>query len=139
MSARYIITAALLGAGWFLVLLIPGTTRGWLLGGPGSSFILLVVTAVLIATVFRRYILRAETFGQRLARAFVLSYVGTIVFLVLTVTWIWIEDLLFGGLANLHDSLAILYIGTLIALLYMPVVLPYGLACQYILERAAKD
>lgn len=74
---RYCATAAGLGAGWFVVLLIPGMTRG--------------------------------------------------------------RTLVFGGLANLHDTLSLYVMGLMAVTLACFVVVPYGLFCQYVMNPLANS
>jgi hypothetical protein len=134
---KYASAAALLGAGWFVVLLLPTTTRGWLLEEAPRNLALLVVASVVVALAFRRFIAGADTFGSQLARAVILPYVGCLVYLGLVAAWIWVEDLLFGGLANLHDTLSLFVMGLTAAALSFLVVVPYGLLCQYVMSAAA--
>ena len=87
---RYCTTAAALGAGWFVVLLVPGMTRQW----------------------------------------------GCFVFLTLWATLLWAPTLVFGGLANLHDTLSLYVMGLTATAISFYVVIPYGLACQYVMKSA---
>ena len=45
---------------------------------------------------------------------------------------------MFGGLANLNDTIAFYFWGLWTAVLAFPVVIPFGLVCQYVMHWAAK-
>jgi hypothetical protein len=61
-----------------------------------------------------------------------------LIYLSVVTAWIWIRQLLFGGLANLHDTLSLYAMGLTAALLACFVVVPFGLACQYVMSAAAE-
>jgi hypothetical protein len=135
---RYLATAGLLGLGWFAVLLVPGWTRAWLspdLRGAASNAALLVVTSMAIAWIFRRVIARASSWRDRWLRAALLPYVGCVLYLTL---WNAVEaarGLAHGAPFQAHDA-AVLYVwGLGQALLACFVVVPFGLLCQWALER----
>jgi hypothetical protein len=134
---KYCVTAGGLGAGWFVVLLIPGITREWLLENPGQNLAGLVASSVLVALWCRRYIGRAETLGEHLLRAIVIPYLGCVVFLSLWAALFWARTLLFGGLASLYDTLSLYAIGMVAVTVSFYVVIPYGLWCQHVMSRAA--
>jgi len=134
---RYVTTAALLGLGWFVVLLLPGMTRGWLVENALSGLLLLPLASVLVALTFRGFIARAATFGQHLLRAVVLPYVGCAVYLGLWAAWWWAEHAFSGNLANLHDTLSVFAMGLVATAVSCFVVVPWGLVCQYALCAAA--
>lgn len=133
---RYGVIAALLGAGWFPVLLIPRMTRDWLLTSPWQNILCLVVASVLVAFACRRYIGRAETTRNHLARAVVIPYVGCVVFLTLWAALLWARTLLFGGLANAHDTMSLYIMGFTAVTLSCYVAIPYGLLCQRVMYDA---
>ena len=133
---RYLVTAALLGIGWLPVLLFPSVTRGWLLEDVPSNVACLMTASVIVAVVFRSFIQRADTFSSHVWRATVVPYAGCAIFLTLWNAMIWIEDLMFGGLANLPDTLSLYAMGFLAASLSFFVVVPYGLLCQYVMHAA---
>jgi hypothetical protein len=134
---RYFVTAALLGAGWFVVLLLPGVTRGFLLEQPMQSIGFLVVASLVTAAVFARFIASASSFASHLVRAVVLPYAGCLVYLTLMAAAIWVRSLLTGGLANLHDTLSLYAMGFTAATVSFYVVVPYALLCQFVMHRAA--
>ncbi len=133
---RYCTTAAALGAGWFGVLLVPGMTRQWLLADIGKNLGCLVVASVVIAVVCRGFIGSADTLGSRLLRAVVVPFLGCFVFLTLWTTLLWVPSLVFGGLANLRDTLSLYVMGLTATAISFYVVVPYGLACQYVMKSA---
>jgi hypothetical protein len=135
---RYVSAAAMLGVGWFVVLLVPKTTREFLLQDAARNLAFLAIASVIIAVAFRKFIAAAETFGGDLVRALILPYAGTVVYLSLVAGAIWTEQLLFGGLANLHDTLSLYAMGLVAAILACLVVVPYGLLCQYVMRSAAE-
>jgi hypothetical protein len=132
---RYSITAGLLGLGWFVVLLIPSITRNWLADNTFLNMVYLIAASVLIARLGRKYIGRAETFGGHLVRATLLPYLGAFIFLTIWNLQIWGKTLLFGGLANVHDTFSLYYMGLIAVTVSLYVVIPYGLFCQYIMQR----
>ncbi|MGH8016615.1 MAG: hypothetical protein ACREBV_10515, partial [Candidatus Zixiibacteriota bacterium] len=131
---KYLLTAAVLGLGWFVVLFIPSMTRNWLIENTFLNIVFLVIASVLIARLGRRYIGRAESFGGHLVRATLLPYLGTFIFLTIWNIQIWGKTLLFGGLANLHDSFSLYYMGLIAVTVSLYVVIPYGLFCQYTMQ-----
>ena len=134
---RYCSAAGGLGVGWFIVLLIPGITREWLLANKWQNLGCLAVSSVLVSVVFRRFISSAETLWDYLVRATVIPYLGTFVFLSLWTVLLWTRTLLYGGLANLHDTLSLYLMGMLAVTLSFFVVVPYGLFCQYVMNTVA--
>lgn len=130
---RYCLTASGLGVGWFVVLLIPGVTRGWLLADAWLSLGWLVAASVLVALLCRGFIGRAETLGDHLIRGAVIPYLGCFVFLSLWAAQIWLKTLLYGGLANAHDTVSLYVMGMTAAAVSFLVVIPYGLLCQYVM------
>ena len=134
---RYCSTAGGLGVGWFVVLLIPGMTREWLLANKWQNLGCLVVSSVIVAVVFRRFIGSADTLWDYLVRATMIPYLGTFVFLSLWTALLWTRTLLYGGLANLHDTLSLYVMGMIAVTVSFFVVIPYGLLCQYIMNSVA--
>lgn len=134
---RYCSAAAALGAGWFLVLLIPGMTREFLLGNVLQNLVCLIVASVIVAIACREFIDRAETWGAHLVRATVIPYFGCVIFLSLYAAMLWARSLLYGGLANLHDTVSLYVMGLIAATLSFFVVIPYGLLCQYVMSSVS--
>ena len=87
--------------------------------------------------VFRRFIGRADTLWDYLVRATVIPYLGTFVFLSLWTALLWTRSLLYGGLANLHDTLSLYLMGMIAVTVSFFVVIPYGLLCQYVMNSVA--
>jgi hypothetical protein len=131
---RYGSTAAVLGVGWFVVLLIPRLTREWLLANPLQNLGFLVAASIIVAVACRGFILRADALGAHLVRATVMPYLGCLVFLSLTAAALWARSFLSGGLANLHDTVSLYVMGLTATTLSLFVVVPYGLLCQYVLN-----
>lgn len=134
----YYVLAAILGAGWYLVLLLPPWTRAWLTGEPrtaGWSIAELMLTSVIVAALFRRTIQTSHTWGAHMVRALTIPYAGCLVYLTVWNAGVWARTLLFGGLANLHDTMAVYVWGTRDALFSCFVVVPYGLVCQVVLKE----
>ena len=136
---RYAATAGVLGVGWFVVLLVPGMTRGWLLEAPWQNLLCLVLTSVIVAVLCRGYIEDAETPWEHLIRAVVLPYVGCFAFLTLWSALLWGRTLIYGGLANLHDTVSLYAMGMTAAVVSCFVVVPYGFLCQYVMNAVARS
>ena len=131
---RYGLTAAALGVGWFILLLVPRITREWLLADILQNLGCLIVASVIVAVACRRFIDGAETLGEHLLRAAVIPYLGCIVFLSLIAAILWARSFVFGGLANLHDTVSLYVMGLTATTLSLFVVVPYGLLCQYVMN-----
>jgi hypothetical protein len=127
----YAFTAAALGAGWFLVLLVPPATREWLVANIAQNLACLMVASVVVAVACRRYILGAGSRSGHALRAVALPYLGCLVFLTLTAAVLWTRSLVQGGLANVHDTLSLYAMGLTATTTSLYVVVPYGLLCQY--------
>ena len=136
---RYFTIAGGLGFGWFFVLLIPNNTRGWFLQEVPWSIGLLVSSGVIAAFAFRGFIRTARTFQEHLWRAITIPYAACAFYLTLWSAKLWIHDLIFGGLANLHDTIALYFWGLLSAAWAFPVVIPFGLVCQYVMNWVANS
>jgi hypothetical protein len=134
---RYCSTAAALGVGWFLVLLVPRMTREWLLANALQNLGCLVVASVIVAVACRGFIDRADTLGAHLVRAAVIPYFGCIVVLSLSAAMLWARTFLYGGLANLHDTVSLYVMGLTATTVSLFVVIPYGLLCQYVMSSAS--
>jgi hypothetical protein len=134
---RYCFTAAALGAGWFLVLLIPRITRQWLLADVLQNLVCLVVASVVVAVACRGFIDGADTLVAHLVRAAVIPYIGCIVFLSLFAVMLWVRSFWYGGLANLHDTLSLYVMGLTATTVSLFVVIPYGLLCQYVMNSVS--
>ena len=134
---RYYSTAAVLGAGWFPVLLIPHITREWLLADVPQNLGCLVAASIIVASACRRFILRADTLSEHLVRATAMPYLGCIVFLSITAGILWARSILSGGLANLHDTVSLYVMGLTATTVSLLVVIPYGLLCQYVLKSVS--
>ncbi len=139
---RYYGTALALGFGWFAVLLIPSTTRGWILNGPGGAFatlVALVISSLLTSYIFKRWIVSASSFRDNLLRAVPIPYVGCVIYLTLYNVFAGSIDFANVGRVNVHDSVVLYYWGLLYAALAAYVIIPYSFFCQWILNRISKD
>jgi hypothetical protein len=135
---RFVATAAALGAGWFVVLLVPGVTREWLLAGWLPSLACLVAASVLVALPARRWIARAETFGARLLRAVLVPAAGCVLYLTLWAALAGLRGLAGGETLNAHDLLSLYATGLAAAAASFWVVVPYGYLCQVAMEGRAR-
>ena len=134
---KYCAAAAILGCGWFVVLQVPAVTREWLLADVFKNLGCLIVASIIVALAARKFISSADTFGQHLLRAAVIPYLGCVVYLSLSVGLIWLQTVLYGGLANLHDTLSLYVMGLSAAAVSFFVVIPYGLLCQYAMSSVS--
>ncbi|HUD00576.1 MAG TPA: hypothetical protein VMR88_18945 [Candidatus Polarisedimenticolaceae bacterium] len=114
-----------------MVLLVPSVTREWLLADILQNLGCLVVASIIVALAARRFISNADTFGEHLLRATVIPYLGCLVYLSLSAGLLWLQTFLYGGLANVHDTLSLYVMGLSAAAISFFVVIPYGLLCQY--------
>ncbi len=70
-------------------------------------------------------------------RAVAVPLVGAFVYLTLVAAAMWTRQLLYGGLANLHDTGSMYLYGMVVAVLAFPLTISYGLVCQYCLHAVA--
>jgi hypothetical protein len=135
---KYHSTAAVLGIGWFLVLLIPEGTRGWLLkfiqGLAPYHLSVLVLSSVIVAFIFRRAIVAANIILKHLTCGCVIPYVGCIVYLTIITVFLYERKL---SVRDVHDALGIYLFGIIFALRSFFVVLPFGIVSQYIMNKVA--
>ena len=131
---KYCAAAGALGCGWFVVLLVPTVTREWLLADVFKNLGCLVVASIIVSLAARKFISSAETFGQHLMRATVIPYLGCLVYISLSAGLLWLQSVLYGGLANVHDTLSLYVMGLTAAAVGFFVVIPYGLFCQYVMR-----
>ena len=136
---RYSTIAGALGIGWFFILLIPSYTRGWLLIEVPWNIASLVFSGLIAALVFHGFIRSARTFQEHLWRGITIPYAACAFYLTLWQARLWILDLAFGGLANLHDTISFYFWGFLSATIAFPVVIPFGLVCQYLMNWVANS
>ena len=134
---KYYVTAGALGIGWFVVLLVPSVTREWLLADIFQNLGCLVVASIIVAVAARKFISSADSFGEHLLRATVIPYLGCLVYISLSAGLLWLNTLLYGGLANLHDTLSLYVMGLTAAAVSFFVVIPYGLLCQYAMNSVS--
>jgi len=136
---RYFAVAALLGLGWFPVLLVPRWTRDWLLGERGLlpwNLAFLALTSVIVAGAFRGAIERASGLAGHLRRAVLLPLAGCVIYLTIWDLYAWIRQLVFGGLMSGYETLILYLWGLASTLAACFVVVPYGLLCQYVMKGA---
>lgn len=134
---KYCAAAGALGIGWFVVLLLPAVTREWLLADTFQNLGCLVVASVIVALMCRKFIRNADTFGDHLVRATVVPYLGCFMYLSLWAGLLWIRSFVYGGLANLHDTLSLYVMGLTATAVSFFVVIPYGLLCQYVMKSVS--
>jgi hypothetical protein len=121
---------------------VPEWTRAWLIEDRRHLALqagLLVLTSLIVAGAFRRWIGSAESFAQHLTRAAVIPYVGCLIYLTLWNLWAMSRDLRRGGGVNLHDSLVLYPWGLAYTLAACFVIVPYGLLCQYVMSRMLEE
>ncbi len=114
-------------------------TREWLLADVLQNLGCLVVASVIVAVACRGFIDRADTLGAHVVRATVIPYLGCIVFLSLSAAMLWARTLLYGGLANLHDTVSLYVMGLTATTVSLFVVIPYGLLCQYVMNSVSSS
>jgi hypothetical protein len=137
-AARYTAVAALLGAGWFVVLLVPSWTRIWLLhrGTIMLNVGLMVATSVIVAWVFRGTIGRATERREQWVRAALLPYAGCAIYLTLWNLMNAVIDIARFRSFNVHDALVLYPWGLWSSMVACFVVVPYGFLCQHVMQRA---
>jgi hypothetical protein len=135
---KYCAVAAALGCGWFLVLLVPAITREWLLADIFQNVGCLVVASIIVALLVRKFISSAETFSENLLRATVIPYLGCLLYISFSAGLLWLDTFLYGGLANVHDTLSLYVMGLTAAAVSFFVVVPYGLLCQYAMKWVSR-
>jgi hypothetical protein len=137
---RYYATAGILSLGWLGVLMIPGWTRAWFIGTESSwawNALFLIGTGLMLAKWFRSPIGRARTFSEHLHMAIVVPYIGSMAYLTIYNIWIWVHHWLFGGLATIHDTMSLYVLGFSAAVMAFFVIIPYGLLCQWLMNKVA--
>jgi hypothetical protein len=92
---------------------------------------------IIVAFAARKFISSADSFGEHLLRASVIPYLGCLVYLSLSAGLIWLNTFIYGGLANLHDTLSLYVMGLTAAAVTFFVVIPYGLLCQYTMSSVS--
>ena len=108
---KYCAAAAILGCGWFVVLLVPSVTREWLLTDVFKNLGCLVVASIIVALAARKFISSADSFGEHLLRAAGNSLSGLSCLHKFFRRTNLVTTFLYGGLANLHDTLSLYVIG----------------------------
>ena len=135
---KYYSTAAVLGIGWFLVLLIPVMPRGWLLheGLAPYNLAFLVISSVLVSFIFRHAISTAKTIGKHVACGCLIPYVGCIVYL--TINYVFLRARGFFG-REWPDPFVLYVFGLFLAVRSFFVVLPFGILSQYVMNRISAE
>ena len=136
---KYCAAAGALGIRWLVVLLIPSVTREWLLADGFKNLGCLSVASIIVAFAARKFISSADSFSEHLLRAAVIPYLGCLVYLSLSAGLIWLHTFLYGGLANLHDTLSLYVMGFTAAAVAFVVVIPYGVLCQYVMRSVSNN
>ena len=131
MTARYSATAAGLGLVWYVVLLIPSTTRGFMAGlGHVTAALLLCLVSIGVALGLRRFIASPENDRWLMA---VGPYSGAVLFGLSAAITIWIRN---GFRAlNYFDLFVLLPFWSLLSAVWCSLlVLPMG----YVALRAMR-
>ncbi len=142
---RFYATALTLGFGWFAVLLIPQSTRGWILGGGGGPGAILAnlsavpISSLLTAFIFRSWIASARSLGGNVLRAISLPYAGCLIYLSFYNVYAGSVDYVNVGRINVHDSFVLYYWGLMYTALASYVIVPYSFFCQWILNRICRS
>ena len=142
MTLKYCITAALLGVGWFGIMIASPFTRNWFLEQPAQNLGCMIVASVVVALLCRRFIAGAHTFRGHLLRAIVLPFLGAAVQIVLWQALFGyrnlqdpeLQSLDAGPATEAFTSLLLAMTGTALSFF---IVIPYGLLAQYSLNRTA--
>jgi len=114
-------------------------TREWILADVFQNLGCSVVASIIVAFAALKFISSADSFGEHLLRAAVIPYLGCLVYLSLSAGLIWLHTFLYGGLANLHDTLSLYVMGFTAAAVAFVVVIPYGLLCQYVMRSVSNN
>lgn len=133
---KYYGVAAALGVGWFAILLVLPWMREILLSMIPLQILFFILTSLILARVFYRFITSAKSVPGDLLRAVVLPYVGCIIYLSL-LACLWLISPLSGQAIDWHAVLGLYYWGFRFALFGFFVIIPLGLISQYIMRRAA--
>jgi hypothetical protein len=123
----YLASASGLGLGWYLVLQVPSTTRGFLAGiGQVTSALLLCLVSLLVATALRRFIANAD---NDLWLTVVGPYAGAVLFGLATAVTLWMRNG-FRSLAYFDLFVLLPYWSLLAAVWCSLLVLPMGYVAQ---------
>ncbi len=131
MTVCYLATAATLGLAWYVVLLIPSTTRSFMAGtGHVTAALLLCLVSIVVALALRRFIATSE---NDLWLMVVGPYSGAVLFGLSAAITIWIRN---GFRAlNYFDLFVLLpFWSLLVAVWCSLLVLPMG----YVAQRAMR-
>jgi len=128
------LSAGGLGLGWYLVLQVPSTTRGFLAGiGQPTSALLLCLVRILVATALRRFIANSD---NDLWLTVVGPYSGAVLFGLATAVTLWV----WNGFRSLNyfDLFVLLPFWSLLAAVWCCLlVLPMGYLAQRTMRWAA--
>lgn len=127
----YFATAAGLGLAWYVVLLIPSTTRSFMAGlGPVTAALLLCLVSTVVAAALRRFIANSD---NDLWLMVVGPYSGAVLFGMSAAITIWIRN---GFRAlNYFDLFVLLPFWSLLSAVWCSLlVLPMG----YVAQRAMR-
>ena len=131
MIARYFATAAGLGLAWYVVLLIPSTTRGFMAGlGHVTAALLLCLVSIVVTLALRRFIASSENDLWLMVTG---PYSGAVLFGVSAAITIWIRN----GFRSLNyfDLFVLLPFWSLLSAVWCSLlVLPMG----YVAQRAMR-
>lgn len=130
----YVGTAALLGGVWFVVMLVPSTSREWLLLNIPANLACMVLASCAVALIFEDWIAKARTLKQHALRAILLPPTGAAFYLSLFI--------LYGSLASRGhwgDQPAVFVFGMIATVLAAPLFVPFGFVCQFVMNRLARQ
>jgi len=136
-SCIYIITAVGTSAIWYPVLLLLPTHRKAILPGGFLEFpvlgtlLFLGIAGLSVALCWRRKIVNAEGWIN-VVLGVSLPYVGAIIFFAL------VSLAMAGSRGNFGEFFVLPFWGLLYSLAGFYVIIPYGIACQYILRWAGR-
>jgi len=133
----YPIVAFLLGVIWYVGLLLPEVTRGWLLHFPIAHLLIMCVSSLLVALSARKLISRARGI-MHVVLAVMLPVYGALLFTIGSSLFLLAVTLLQHGVgwafAQAHDFLVIPFWGLLATGAAYYVVFPLGLLSQIVMK-----
>ena len=139
----YYIKALILGVGWIPVLWLNPSTGAWLRDWNDPIFFLhcgfLILTSVILASLFKEWITSAEDRFDHLLRAAALPFVGCVIYISFYNFWAASVDFSNVGRVNFRDGLVLYFWSLFAAAQGFPIVIAYGYVCQRFLTRGGND
>ena len=141
---RYLATAAAFGPLWFVVLLIPKSTRVELLLPPVRNIVarlvLLTAVSIILAIAFRRFIVRANGLLQDAIVAAMIPLVGTYVFELSNMFWMLPNAHPQDSAFTLHGFIALpIWAVWVVTISAFYVVFPTGYLAQQVMKRVGRN